>query len=138
MKKHQGFTLIELMIVVAIIGVLSAIAIPAYKNYVTKSEASSALATLKALVTPTELYIQENGDIAANSAVSAAGTTTNANSLGAVTFSAVNTLQFKFNNTSSLDGENLTLSRDNDSGWSCKPSFAEPVIDGCKSEQMPK
>ena len=133
MKKQQGFTLIELMIVVAIIGVLSAIAIPAYKNYVTKSEASSALATLKALVTPTELYIQENGDIKANSAVSAAGTTQKANSLGDITFSATNTLQFKFNTTSSLDQEYLTLERDDNSGWNCKPSFIIPVIDGCNS-----
>ena len=135
MKKQQGFTLIELMIVVAIIGVLSAIAIPAYKNYVTKSEASSALATLKALVTPTELYIQENGNIAATSAVSAAGTTETANSLGKITFSAINTLQFEFNNTSSLDQQTLTLKRNPDTGWTCTPSFDDPKIDGCKKAE---
>lgn len=54
-KKQQGFTLIELMIVVAIIGVLSAVAIPAYKDYVKKSEVASAVATMKSLITPAEL-----------------------------------------------------------------------------------
>ncbi|KJR27974.1 MULTISPECIES: prepilin-type N-terminal cleavage/methylation domain-containing protein [Vibrio] len=59
--KQQGFTLIELMIVVAIIGVLTAVAMPAYKSYVTKSELAAGSATVRNLLTNIDMFHQEKG-----------------------------------------------------------------------------
>jgi type IV pilus assembly protein PilA len=60
MKKKQGFTLIELMIVVAIIGILAAIAIPAYQDYTVRARVSEGL-TLAAAAKTTVSENATNG-----------------------------------------------------------------------------
>jgi type IV pilus assembly protein PilE len=58
--KEYGFSLIEIMIVVAIVGILSAIAIPAYGSYVRKSRRSEAITTLLTTQRAYEAYFLQN------------------------------------------------------------------------------
>ncbi len=62
MKNQKGFTLIELMIVVAIIAILAAIALPAYQDYTSKSKVTAALADLASHKTQFEMEISEGRD----------------------------------------------------------------------------
>ncbi|KRW25841.1 hypothetical protein AO727_02415 [Acinetobacter baumannii] len=126
MNAQKGFTLIELMIVVAIIGILAAIAIPAYQNYIARGEASSALASITPLKTAVEDKLA-NGTTDDLADVTKLGTTANANGLGVITSTideatGGGSLIFTLSGSASpkTKGGVITLARDAASGtWTC-------------------
>jgi type IV pilus assembly protein PilA len=65
-KAQQGFTLIELMIVIAIVGILAAIALPAYQDYIIRAKMSEPLAALAEAKTTVAEYVAANGSFPTN------------------------------------------------------------------------
>tara|TARA_A200000113_G_scaffold119783_1_gene107633 strand:+ start:542 stop:964 length:423 start_codon:yes stop_codon:yes gene_type:complete len=112
-KNQKGFTLIELMIVVAIIGILAAIALPAYQNYTKKARFTEVTMATQGYKTAIEVCVQTVGTLASCTAGSngiPANQTTAVGLVNTVTWDAtVPSLVAAAVSTNGLNGETYTL-----------------------------
>lgn len=132
--KAGGFTLIELMIVVAIIGILASIALPAYQTYVAKSQAVIGLAEITAVKVVVESRVAEGIDatVTVPEEIGLQTTTQRCAIVVSVAASGESTLQCALKGSSMVDGLFVTLTRSADSGgksgvWTCSSTVAEKI-----------
>ena len=134
MNAQKGFTLIELMIVVAIIGILAAIAIPAYQSYTKRAHVSEGLSLASgAKAAVTEYASSQNDWPADNTAAGlAAPTSIKGNAVDSVDVSGGN-IVVTYNDKVAAKGGTVTLelSPITTSGgveWKCKPGSIDPTL----------
>ena len=126
MKKQQGFTLIEIMIVVEIIGILAAIAIPAYQDYTIRSQVSEGLNLSAGAKAAISEYFMDSGNFPASNGdagLEAAGNI-RGNYVTSVNVSGAGIITVTYGNqaNTAIATQNLTLTPSANAGsvsWTC-------------------
>lgn len=123
-KREKGFTLIELMITVAIIGIMSSIALPAYQDYVAKSSVAAAIADLNPEKTRIEIALNESREMVYDGSYAVSyqetGNCSVIEILEANLTGETVTLQCTIKGVSTINNKIISFIRDKNTGqWTC-------------------
>jgi len=109
LKKQKGFTLIELMIVVAIIAILAAIALPAYQNYIKRSKVTEGVVAADACKSSVSEYVASQNALPADLTAAGCGNTSSSQYVSALKYAAGSiSVTYKAIGTG-VDGKTYTL-----------------------------
>lgn len=122
---HRGFTLIELMIVVAIIAILAAIAIPAYQAYVARSQASAGLADIVGGRSPFEAELISESIVSTDPTDIGLNPSTTRCRQITLDSSATGFIRCTLRGNPLINGADLTLRRQADGTWLCETTIAD-------------